>query len=101
MSEESAHSQHQPPTKITAVENRFLEGGIGEGHFHEGDVRVAIAAALFIVLLVVGGFKLYYASTAGFKETCSIDQFFDPLISGIAGALTTIVGFYFGDRRRR
>ena len=99
MSDESAHPHH--PTKTIAVQNRFPEGEIGEGHFHEGDVRVMIAAALFLVLLVAGGLKLHYASAAGFKETCSIDQFFDPLISGIAGALTTIVGFYFGDRRRR
>ncbi|HEV3156023.1 MAG TPA: hypothetical protein VGZ00_01630 [Candidatus Baltobacteraceae bacterium] len=99
MSDEPAYPQH--PAKVTGVQNRFLEGGIGEGHFHEGDVRVGIAAALFVVLLVVGGLKLHYASAANFQETCAIDQFFDPILSGIAGALTTIIGFYFGERRGR
>lgn len=68
-------------------------------HFHEGDVRVAIAAALFVALIVAFCLKLHYASAVGFKE-CSIDQFFDPILTGVAGALTTIIGFYFGDRRR-
>jgi hypothetical protein len=99
MTEGGNISKH--PAKIADVQNRFPEGEIGEGHFHDGDVRVGIAAALFVVLLVAGGLKLHYVSAAGFKETCSIDQFFDPLISGIAGALTTILGFYFGDRKRR
>jgi len=68
-------------------------------HFHENDIRVAIAASLFVALLVVFGLKLQYASAVGFKE-CSIDQFFDPILTGMGGALTTIIGFYFGDRRR-
>jgi hypothetical protein len=99
MKEDDETSKH--PTNIAAVQNRFPKGEIGEGHFQEGDVRVGIAAILFAVLLIVGGLKLHYASVAGFQETCAVDQFFDPIFSGLAGALTTIVGFYFGDRQRR
>lgn len=69
------------------------------GHFHEGDIRVGLAVMLFVLASCVFGFKLHFASEAGFKE-CAVDQFFDPLLSGLVAALTTVIGFYFGDRRR-
>jgi hypothetical protein len=73
-----------------------------DAHRHHRDVvRAWIVVALFVVFLVVFGVKVYFASAAGFKETCALDQLFDPVLSGIAGAFTTVLGFYFSERAGR
>jgi hypothetical protein len=73
--------------------------------FHESDVRVSLAFLLLIALSIIVGVKVHYASVLsasniGFHDMCSIDQFFDPIISFTAGSLTAIIGFYFGERAR-
>lgn len=73
-----------------------------DAHLRRRDVvRVWIVVALFVVFFVVFGVKVYFASAAGFKETCALDQLFDPVLSGIAGAFTTVLGFYFSERAGR
>lgn len=67
--------------------------------YHPDDVRVWIAAVLFFVSIVVFGVKVY-ASFKGLKESCALDQLFDPVLSFLGGALMTMLGFYFSERNR-
>jgi hypothetical protein len=65
---------------------------------HRDIVRAWIVIVLFGAFLIVFAAKTYYAQAVGFKDTCALDQHFDPVLSGLAGAFTTILGFYFRDR---
>jgi H+/Cl- antiporter ClcA len=68
---------------------------------HRDSMRLWILIVLFLALLGVFVAKLYYAQAVGFKDTCELSQHFDPALSFLAGALTTILGFYFRDRSTR
>ena len=84
---------------------QFSEQNIRQPRFHNNDVRVIFAFTLLVVLCVIIAYKVHYASTLGassigFRDMCSIDQLFDPIISFTGGSLTAVIGFYFGERAR-
>jgi hypothetical protein len=84
---------------VPLSEERF-KAGLTVRRIHDSDARFLIAAALFVALVACVVAHVHYASVTGFKETCAIDQLFDPITAALIGALTTILGFYFADRRR-
>jgi hypothetical protein len=63
-----------------------------------GYTIIGTLSLVFIAAAV--GTKAYFLSRIGLKDSCSIDATFDSMVAYLAGALTTILGFYFGDRRR-
>ena len=81
------------PTNENDHEGRLFRNA-RQPRFHESDIRVGLAILLFLALGIVVGLKIHYASAVSFRDTCSIDQLVDPIITVTAGSLTTILGFY-------
>lgn len=73
---------------------------IRQPRFHVSDVRVSLAYTLLLAVATVIAVKVYFAERMGFRDMCTLDQLFDPIIAFTGGSITAIIGFYFGERGR-